>query len=194
MLIQSQHLYRITYTTHTYIQYTITSQLQHTSHNLQSCKAGHTLPFFPILAKTSISSILHGTDGRQLKSSLVYIYLYWNYTALCILELQSRLPRRKASYSLPKNCTSNRAQLPRLNFYSSLLHTKTCIIMYFLHSAFVFNMSSRMAFFHVFFSERNSFLYIELQDFFLMIFFLNFVGYIKGVIYWRQRKWSTTAM
>ena len=156
MLILSQHLYRITYTTHTYYlvhhYFTITT---HFTQSLQSCKAGHTLPFFPILAKTSISSILHGTDGRQLKSSLVYIYT--GTTQHYILELQSRLPRRKASYSLPKNCTSNRAQLPRLNFYSSLLHTKTCIIMYFLHSAFVFNVSSRMAFFHVFFTEIKQF-------------------------------------
>ena len=125
------------------------------------------MPFFPILAKTSISSILHGTDGRQLKSSLVYIYLYWNYTALCILELQSRLPRRKASYSLPKNCTSNRAQLPRLNFYSSLLHTKTCIIMYFLHSAFVFNVSSRMAFFMFSFQRETVFYISSCRIFFL---------------------------
>ena len=112
MLILSQHLYRITYTTHTYIQYTITSQLQHTSHNLQSCKAGHTLPFFPILAKTSISSILHGTDGRQLKSSLVYIYTgttqHYTRATVAASQEESELFAPKELYEQPRPAPSTK--------------------------------------------------------------------------------------
>ena len=118
-----------------------------------------------------LSSCLCQMRIRNWTLTIIVVYIYTGTTQHYILELQSRLPRRKASYSLPKNCTSNRAQLPRLNFYSSLLHTKTCIIMYFLHPAFVFNVSKRMGLFiHVFFPEIKQFsLYRAVGIFFLMV-------------------------
>ena len=113
MLILSQHLYRITYTTHMYYlvhhYFTITT---HFTQSLQSCKAGHTLPFFPILAKTSISSILHGTDGRQLKSSLVYIYTgttqHYTRATVAASQEESELFAPKELYEQPRPAPSTK--------------------------------------------------------------------------------------
>ena len=55
-----------------------TSQLHTTHFTISKAMGSHLALFFlPILAKTSISSILHGTDGRQLNWRVAYIYTHY---------------------------------------------------------------------------------------------------------------------
>ena len=124
MLILCHSIYTITYTLHVQLQ------LHFTSQSRQSSKGSHLALFFPILAKTSISSILHGTDGRQLNTEeqLQYISTLELQSVLAASQEESELFAPKELYEQPRPAPSTTKTSTALQ-----LHTKTCIIcMYFL--------------------------------------------------------------